>query len=94
MTKTDNQTQTVGELVSALAIARTAAEQLKVRLDAAEAALKEGLMICQEMVKAEDDLIADLQAEGNQQGLLAIDFPIMHRMRAFVARALTQETQP
>lgn len=52
----------------------------------AEAARNEGLTICREMVKAEDDLIADLQAEGRHYDVLKIDFPIMHRMRAFVAR--------
>lgn len=57
------------------------------RLQAAEGERDEALSICRDMVQAEDDLIAGLQFEGRHDDVLKLDFPIMHRMRALVARA-------
>lgn len=50
------------------------------------ASLEEAEGLIRDMVTAEDELIADLLEEGKQAEVLALDFPIMHRMRAHLAR--------
>lgn len=51
-----------------------------------EAGWIEADQIIRDMVKAEDELIAELQVNGQHADALKLEFPIMHRMRSYCAR--------
>ncbi len=66
-------------ILSLIASAREAAAEIE--------KLKEAWKLCEEMVKAEDDLIADLVNDERYLDAMKMDFPITNRMRSMLARA-------
>lgn len=66
-------------ILSLIASARRDAEEIE--------RLREAWRLCEKMVKAEDDLIADLVNDERYLDAMKMDFPITNRMRSMLARA-------